>query len=503
VATNNVALNLIDSLTKEFTGDTLAKIASAVGEPQSKVQSAVGGLGPAVIAALAAKASTAYGLTEVFELMRNSGFDGSSARDLAGEIGGAGSVTDFVTRGAPVVASLFGARQSSVVDWLASFAGIGSKSATSLLSMAAPTVLGLLGSAARKSGGFNPSALSGLLASQGALLRDKAPAGLASALGLPNFASLGILSDQVTRPRTDVRPAPVVEKSGVGWWPWLLIPLLLLLGWWWFANRAPVGTVNPRLAIANDEGKIVCSASVRDETTRAAILTALHAAFGDGTNCDVAIDPNVKVASWLPNLGRIFAALKRPGADFTLDGTAVQFGGWLSAADRKAIGDDLRGVFGADYSFGEATDKAAAYVSDAGSKALAALTALGTTWAADSFVSAMNLAVINFPTGTSEIPADAQNLIARAATVLKTAPKGTVIEIGGHTDNVGDAASNMTLSQARADAVRQALVNAGVDGAMVVAKGHGDTKPVASNDSEYGRFRNRRIEYSIPASVTK
>jgi OOP family OmpA-OmpF porin len=115
----------------------------------------------------------------------------------------------------------------------------------------------------------------------------------------------------------------------------------------------------------------------------------------------------------------------------------------------------------------------------------------------------MNLAVINFASGSAEVPADSADLIDRAAAILKTAPKGTVIEVGGHTDSTGDAAANQKLSEDRANAVRSALVAAGVNSAVLVAKGYGDTKPVASNDSEYGRFRNRRIEYSIPAAPAK
>ena len=72
-----------------------------------------------------------------------------------------------------------------------------------------------------------------------------------------------------------------------------------------------------------------------------------------------------------------------------------------------------------------------------------------------------------------------------------------MIEIGGHTDNTGDPASNMQLSMQRADAVRQVLIGYGVDPAMLTARGYGETKPVASNDTPEGRFENRRIAYTV------
>lgn len=133
----------------------------------------------------------------------------------------------------------------------------------------------------------------------------------------------------------------------------------------------------------------------------------------------------------------------------------------------------------------------------ASEKASSALAALKPGFTAQDLVSALNLNVINFATGSAQIPADSDDYLNRVAAALKAAPAGTILEISGHTDNTGDSASNMTLSQQRADAVRVYLIQQGVNGDTLVAKGYGDTKPVASNDTEEGKFHNRRIEFSL------
>lgn len=68
-------------------------------------------------------------------------------------------------------------------------------------------------------------------------------------------------------------------------------------------------------------------------------------------------------------------------------------------------------------------------------------------------------------------------------------------EIDGHTDNTGDAAHNLTLSQQRADAVKAQLVSMGIDGSRLSTKGFGDTKPMDGNDTPEGRANNRRVEF--------
>ena len=75
--------------------------------------------------------------------------------------------------------------------------------------------------------------------------------------------------------------------------------------------------------------------------------------------------------------------------------------------------------------------------------------------------------------------------------------KSLVIEIAGHTDNVGNADANMKLSQDRANSVRAYLIKKGIEGSRVTAKGYGDTQPIASNDSEQGKQQNRRTEVRV------
>jgi len=72
-----------------------------------------------------------------------------------------------------------------------------------------------------------------------------------------------------------------------------------------------------------------------------------------------------------------------------------------------------------------------------------------------------------------------------------------VVEIAGHTDNQGGEAYNLTLSQNRSNSVKQYLVSAGIPEKRIVARGYGETKPIADNTTEEGRALNRRTEFII------
>jgi len=103
---------------------------------------------------------------------------------------------------------------------------------------------------------------------------------------------------------------------------------------------------------------------------------------------------------------------------------------------------------------------------------------------------------IFFNTASFDLLSASNAELEKLGQLLKTNPT-LRIELGGHTDNVGGDAANMTLSEQRAKAVRDHLIGQGIDGGRITAKGYGKTKPVATNDTEEGRALNRRTEVTV------
>ncbi|MBA3035076.1 MAG: OmpA family protein [Desulfobacterium sp.] len=101
-----------------------------------------------------------------------------------------------------------------------------------------------------------------------------------------------------------------------------------------------------------------------------------------------------------------------------------------------------------------------------------------------------------FAVNSSTLFPGAYDEIDRVAKVLNQYPE-TRIQIGGHTDSIGEADYNQKLSERRADGVKTALVGKGVSAARISAIGYGENKPIANNVNEAGRQQNRRVEIRI------
>ena len=100
---------------------------------------------------------------------------------------------------------------------------------------------------------------------------------------------------------------------------------------------------------------------------------------------------------------------------------------------------------------------------------------------------------INFDTAKDRLKPGAEKELVEITKLMLNYPE-LRIEIQGHTDNVGSAGYNLNLSNKRANTVKQYLLLFGVDKNRMISKGYGLTKPIASNDTEEGRAKNRRVE---------
>ena len=104
-----------------------------------------------------------------------------------------------------------------------------------------------------------------------------------------------------------------------------------------------------------------------------------------------------------------------------------------------------------------------------------------------------------FTSGSAIIDAGSGPLLDRLAHAARSCP-GT-IRIEGHTDIIGRTAFNRSLSEARAQAVRAALIERGIPAQRLSAQGFGAARPIADNRTENGRARNRRIEFHAVAAA--
>jgi OmpA-OmpF porin, OOP family len=105
---------------------------------------------------------------------------------------------------------------------------------------------------------------------------------------------------------------------------------------------------------------------------------------------------------------------------------------------------------------------------------------------------------LSFDSNSATLLPESTEQLANIASIMKAYPAVHMM-IGGFTDNTGDAAANMQLSQDRANAVMQELVKMGIGADRLEAQGFGDSAPIADNSTEAGRFKNRRVALRVTA----
>lgn len=285
----------------------------------------------------------------------------------------------------------------------------------------------------------------------------------------------------------------------------LLILLLLIL---WFAGKgpgsaaaccgtgpvaaapaapaaAPVAAPAPKpvapLTLAANNGKITLEGTVSSDEARKQLVAEAAGVYGAGNVIDkLNVDAGAANPAWLEQVGTLLAWLK-PGKPLAITGDAsyVTLDGTVPTAAEKTE----RGKWAADF-FGNTVTVTNNLVVQAPAAPVAK--------AEDVKCSDQIAAAVTFATGSATLSPEGKKLLDAIAPCLKDGK----YEISGHTDNVGSAATNAKLSQARANAVRAYVILRGINADNVSAKGYADTKPIADNASAEGRAKNRRIEFN-------
>ena len=103
---------------------------------------------------------------------------------------------------------------------------------------------------------------------------------------------------------------------------------------------------------------------------------------------------------------------------------------------------------------------------------------------------------VNFESNSSELTAGSSESLDKAVAAMNKY-ENLRIEIQAHTDSMGEAAYNQSLSEKRANSVRDYMIGKGIAADRMVAKGYGETKPIADNGTRAGRAENRRVELKV------
>jgi OOP family OmpA-OmpF porin len=267
----------------------------------------------------------------------------------------------------------------------------------------------------------------------------------------------------------------------------------------------PVPLVPARLALSNENGLVVYSGTVGDDATRTAIIDSLKTVFGaDKITGDLAVDQHAGQAGWTEDLKAVLDNFKTPGSQAVFEGNAVSVGGTIPDADRDRIISSVKSVLGPQFAV-------ATLAGSGATKTTAASSAVNSGFSGKNLGGvpnqlALHLPAIYFAPNSARVPSRGKALLRQAAGLLKQLPAGTVVQITGYTHNAGNPAANSDLSQRRADAVRQLLVDAGVNPAMLSAKGYGSSGSLANNGTTEGRSigrlksrrrDDRRVEFRI------
>ena len=456
-------MNLFEELKALLVGEVANKAANILGEKEEKVKIALEGLVPTFVGGLMKRASNEAGATTLLNVVKKSNNDGNIVEQLDLLLQNKESFAGFVEKGNSLVSMLLPDKKSSIATMISQFAGVRNSSATALLSVVAPLVVGKLGNLVT-SQGLDKTGLANVILDQRSILLDETPENLQpkmiDVLGLATFMSeeikpvqfaTGTIKSNTTQtitPKKAIENRPVTysdkdydsqEGSGMSMPKWLLPTFFIALvigGFIYFGVTYDWSQLKGNNAVEQDT-------SQTEQVTNAQI---------DTTNL-----PKDTVTAKVDSTGS-------PKLD----------------SSTKMIGVNLPNGQKLDLAEGTFNYKFAKYLTDSSAK-------VNQIFTFDN---------LNFEPNTPNLVAGSDKTVQDLAKIMTAYPR-VQLKLTGHTDNTGDSLQNRKLSLKRAFAVKNLLVANGIQDLRIDFTGRGSSNPIASNANEEGKAKNRRIEVKV------
>jgi len=233
-------------------------------------------------------------------------------------------------------------------------------------------------------------------------------------------------------------------------------------------------------AHAQQEAPVVVSGTVADEPTKAALLERLRSVYGASRVVD---QLSVGAVAAPTNWNEYVAKLINPdlklikSGQLKVEGSKVSLRGDVADEEqRQKIAGNIAASLNPTYTVNNGLRVAATQQS--------------------VLDAALADRIIEFESGKATLTESGMGVLDQMSAAMQKL-KGVKVELIGHTDNAGSRAGNLSLSQARAEAVKTYIVGKGIPAETIAVSGEGPDRPVADNRTPEGKARNRRIEFKV------
>jgi len=453
-------MNLFEELKELLVSEIAHKATNLLGEKEEKIITAIEGLIPTFMGGLMKRAANEVGATTLMNVVKKGNNDGGVFEQLDDLLKNKENFVGFVERGNSVVSMLLPDKKSSIAAMISQFAGVRNSSATTLLSVVALLIVGKLGKLVT-SQGLDKTGLANIILDQKSILLDETPeelkAKMIDALGLSTFMieeikpvqfATGTIKSNTTQIITSKKPIENVtvtysdkdyradESVGMTIPKWLLPTVLIAL-------------------VLGGFGYFIANYGL-DYWSKLTTTESVSAQLEQVTNAKI------------------------DTASLPKDTAVVKVDSAIAATTTKTIGTSLPNGQKIDLADDSFNYKFVKYLTDSSAK-------IHQTFTFNN---------LNFVPNTPTFVVGSEKMVEDLAKIMSAYPR-VQVKLTCYTDNTGDSLQNLKLSLKRAFAVKSLLVANGVKDLRIDFTGKGRLNPVASNATEEGKAKNRRIELNV------